>query len=66
MFDVCNTDSFEKVSSWLKRVSDECPKDIQVLIIGNKSDLSNKRKVTFEQGQSLAHQNNFEYLETSA
>ena len=36
------------------------------MLIGNKSDLDNKRAVSKEEGESFAAKNNLTFLETSA
>ncbi|PAA80413.1 hypothetical protein BOX15_Mlig006909g1 [Macrostomum lignano] len=40
--------------------------DVPIILIGNKCDLDDERTVSREQGQSLAHQWNCSFLETSA
>ena len=42
-----------------------CKKDIKVLLIGNKSDKEKEREITFEEGQNLAIENNYFFMETS-
>ena len=39
---------------------------IQSIIIGNKCDLEDKRKVTLEEGQSYAKEKGVEFMEVSA
>lgn len=36
------------------------------LLVGNKADLTDKRKVTFEEGAELARQYKIDFIETSA
>jgi len=40
-------------------------KDICIKLVGNKVDLSDKRKVTTEEAQRLAKTNGVEFIETS-
>ena len=40
--------------------------DVLKILVGNKSDLISKRKVSTEQGQDLADHYNIPFLETSA
>ena len=37
-----------------------------MVLIGNKADLNEQRKVTFEEGQQMAKNNNMLFFETSA
>ena len=48
VFDLTNKKSFKNLPKWIKNIKDYCPKDIVCCFIGNKSDLTKERKVTFE------------------
>ena len=37
-----------------------------IILIGNKNDLTDKRVVSYEEGEALAKENNLMFLETSA
>ena len=37
-----------------------------VLLVGNKSDLEDKREVSFEEAQEVAQKNGMAFIETSA
>ena len=37
-----------------------------MILVGNKSDLSNNRQVTFDEGKEMAKNNNMMFFETSA
>jgi len=42
------------------------PEDVHKVLVGNKSDLENERKVTFKEAQDLAEVSNILFFETSA
>ena len=43
-----------------------CYKDILICLIGNKTDLEEKREVSYEEGKNFAEENNLLFFETSA
>ena len=43
-----------------------CFKNVLIYLIGNKSDLEDKRQVTYEEGKKFADENNLVFFETSA
>lgn len=65
VFDVAHRESFEHVRDWAAEVSKYAAPGIPRLLIGNKSDRSD-RVVTEAEGQSLAESLSMHYLETSA
>ena len=66
VYDISNRESFNNIASWIEDCRNQSPKTIFIVLIGNKSDLDDKRKVTFEEGQELAEKNNMMFFETSA
>ena len=46
-------------------MKDNCKPDIKILLLGNKSDLKDKRQVNSDDGADFALKNNFIFLETS-
>ena len=66
VYDITDKKSFDNVITWLNEVKDRCYKDILICLIGNKCDLEGKRVISFEDGKSLADQNNLLFYETSA
>ena len=66
VYDITDKKSFDNVITWLNEVKDMCYKDILICVIGNKCDLEGKRVISFEDGKSLADQNNLLFYETSA
>jgi Ras-related protein Rab-2A len=65
-YDISNRESFENISSWIEDCRSQSPQTIYMVLVGNKSDLEDKRVVTFEEGQELAEKNNMIFYETSA
>ena len=45
VFDLTNKDSFDNVSKWIEELKSNGPSNISLLIVGNKSDLTNDRVV---------------------
>ena len=67
IFDITNKESFEKISFWIQDLSNKIDLDNTCLIlIGNKTDLKDQRKVSVEESQKYAAQYNIEYYEVSA
>ena len=66
VYDITNRDSFEHISSWIDDCLSQSPKTVFMVLVGNKSDLSEKRRVTIEEGQQMAKNHNLLFFETSA
>jgi len=66
VYDITNANSFDNVSKWLKRISDNADEHVQKIIIGNKCDVEDKRMVTKEKGAEIAKENGISFMETSA
>ena len=65
VFDITNEDSFNHLSDWIKDFIDNTGVN-NIIIVGNKSDLTNERKVQNEAGKDYAKTQNLQYFETSA
>lgn len=65
-FDVTNRESFENVKNWIDSIENYAKKDIQKVLIGNKIDLTEKRKISNHEAQNLADEHDIPYFETSA
>jgi NAD(P)H-hydrate epimerase len=64
VYDITDLQSFEKINFYLKEIN--FSKKIFKILIGNKKDLENERKITFEQGKNFADSNEMLFFETSA
>jgi len=70
VYDICNDQSFKSIEQWrsnfLDNASPENAQDFPFLLIGNKSDLNDKRQVSTTDGQRISSQHKMEFNETSA
>ena len=66
VYDVTNEQSFKNLRRWLEAVKTYASPDVSVMLLGNKSDLSESREVTWDTAQQYAESLNIEILESSA
>lgn len=66
VYDITNKDSFDSVDKWITEVQALGGKNISLVVCGNKSDLEEKRQVSFEDGVNKSVNNEYMFLETSA
>lgn len=67
VFDLTNKASFLALKeAWLDDVRKYATERVQLLLIGNKSDLADSREVTEEEAQAFAASIGSDYVETSA
>ena len=64
-YDVTNEKSFDNVIKWLKDILEGGHKDLIVYLLGNKVDLIDKRKISYEKGLSFAKNKNIKFMEIS-
>lgn len=58
--------SFQNTKKWIDDVRAERGNDVIIVLVGNKTDLNDKREVTTQQGEDEAKKNNLMFVETSA
>ena len=66
VYDVTDAESFDHVKTWLDEIDCYARQDVNKLLVGNKSDLTSKKKVDFETAKAFADEHNIPFLETSA
>ncbi|MHA1132562.1 MAG: Rab family GTPase [Candidatus Helarchaeota archaeon] len=66
VYDVTQPASFHNIYEWAEEAERFCGEKIPMLLLGNKVDLADQRKVTLEEGNKLAEELQIGYLETSA
>lgn len=66
LYDITKKYSFDEINNYYsKEIRERCNKNIPVVLIGNKLDLENERKVSQEEAIILAKQENYVFRETS-
>ena len=65
-FDVTSQLTFTNVKTWLESIYQHADPSIVKVLVGNKIDLEDERKVSSEEAQELAAQHKMKYIETSA
>ncbi len=67
VYDITNRKSFENIDTWLKTAYQHINKEkTSIILLGNKIDKEEERKVSRVEAEDFAQQNNFLFMETSA
>ena len=66
VYDITSEKSFNNIETWIQEVKGKSSNNLQILIIGNKSDLYKDRKISLEKGIEKAQSLNLHLFETSA
>jgi len=66
VYDITNANSFQQVNKWIEDVRAERGNDVIIMLVGNKTDLQDKRQVSMEEGERKAQELNVMFIETSA
>ncbi|XP_068267865.1 ras-related protein Rab-41 isoform X3 [Nyctibius grandis] len=66
VYDITNLNSFQQTSKWIDDVRTERGSDVIIMLVGNKTDLADKRQITTEEGEQRAKELNVMFIETSA
>jgi len=66
VYDITDRESFKNVKHWVQEVDRYASDGVNLLLVGNKSDLSSKRAVQFDEGKELANSLGMQFFETSA
>ena len=65
-YDISNRVSFTNVQTWVSDARNYRGNDVSIILVGNKIDLADKRKVSTEEGESLAKELDIMFIEVSA
>lgn len=67
VYDITSTESFEKVKKWVEELRNHAnKKNITIMIVGNKSDMENQRRVKEEEAVYYAKKNHAKHFTVSA
>ncbi|XP_078372247.1 ras-related protein Rab-13-like [Oculina patagonica] len=66
VYDVTDEKSFMNITRWISKIRENADKNVNKILIANKCDLEEKRKITRERGEELAENLGIPYVEMSA
>ncbi|XP_064378708.1 ras-related protein Rab-37 isoform X4 [Dromaius novaehollandiae] len=66
LYDITSRLSFDNIRAWLTEIHEYAQKDVVIMLLGNKADVSGERAVRTEDGASLAREYGVPFMETSA
>ena len=66
VYDITSEESFNNIEMWIQEVKAKALNNLQIMIIGNKSDLSKYRKVSLDKGVEKAKILDVHFFEASA
>ena len=66
VYDISRKTSFLNIDKWIGELKTNGSEDILIILVGNKSDLEDKREVSTDEGEKKAKQYGIAFCETSA
>eukprot|EP00633_Aureoumbra_lagunensis_P001240 CAMPEP_0197300982 /NCGR_PEP_ID=MMETSP0890-20130614/49648_1 /TAXON_ID=44058 ORGANISM="Aureoumbra lagunensis, Strain CCMP1510" /NCGR_SAMPLE_ID=MMETSP0890 /ASSEMBLY_ACC=CAM_ASM_000533 /LENGTH=169 /DNA_ID=CAMNT_0042780123 /DNA_START=120 /DNA_END=629 /DNA_ORIENTATION=+ len=66
VYDTTNRTSYLNTSKWIEDIRSERGSDVVIMLVGNKTDLADRRQVAVEEGQAKADDEEIMFIETSA
>lgn len=66
VYDITRRETFNHLASWLEDARQHANPNMTIMLIGNKSDLKERRAVSTEEGEQFAKEHGLIFLETSA
>jgi Ras-related protein Rab-8A len=66
VYDVTDPVSFSNINNWMSQIHQHADLHVNKILIGNKCDMDEERKVSVEEGRGLAEKYKIPFFETSA
>lgn len=66
VYDVTNRKTFENIKKWVSQIKEEVSDKVSIVLVGNKIDIVEGRRVNIEEGEKMAKECGISYFETSA
>eukprot|EP00878_Enallax_costatus_P007915 GHUV01008280.1.p1 GENE.GHUV01008280.1~~GHUV01008280.1.p1 ORF type:complete len:140 (+),score=38.59 GHUV01008280.1:1343-1762(+) len=66
VYDITNPESFEKAKYWIGELQKNASGSIVMVLVGNKTDLSEQREISTEEARAFADSQNMLFVESSA
>ncbi|EGR30614.1 ras oncogene family protein, putative [Ichthyophthirius multifiliis] len=65
-YDVTNRQSFDNVTKWIEDVRNERRQEVIICLVGNKTDMQDKRQIQYADGLQKSKELDVKYFEVSA
>ena len=66
VYDITDKNSFDNLEFWMDQIKLNGPKNAKIILVGNKCELSNERKVSIEDGENFAKKYDIPFFEASS
>ena len=66
VYDLTDEKTFNSIKNWIEEVKNYTNENLILILVGNKYDLKDERKINKEQGDTLAWEYGMEHIEASA
>ena len=66
VYDISNIESFETLDYWIEEIKSNSQELSQVILVGNKCDIIDERKIKTDDGKAYAKKKNIKFFEVSA
>lgn len=66
VYDITNEESFKNVKRWIEDARELSDDNVTCIVVGNKKDKEDERKINFMRGSQLAHDMDAAFFEASA
>ncbi|KAJ8599447.1 hypothetical protein CTAYLR_008034 [Chrysophaeum taylorii] len=66
VYDCTNRTTYLNTSKWIDDIRQERGDDVVIMLVGNKTDLADRRQVAAEEAEAKANDENILFIETSA
>lgn len=66
VYDVTDNKTFDSVATWMNHIKENAESGVELILVGNKIDLTNEIVIKSENGNELAQKYGVPFIETSA
>ena len=66
VYDISNKTTFEDIDNWIEDIRNNAPADCVIYLVGNKTDLNEKRQVSYQDGKDKSEELGLLFNEVSA
>jgi len=56
LYDITRRETFTSIDKWVPELKQNGDKDVEIVLVGNKTDLEDKRQISIEEGKKKAQQ----------